>query len=93
MEIRFYHDPSSGQPHIFHHAVGEDEVQMFWRRRAKTGLVVKGPDAIGQTSGGRYLRVTYVPEPDSDSAFVITAYELKGKPLLAYKRRMRRRHV
>ena len=40
--------------------------------------------ALGQTSAGRYLRVTYVPEPGG--VFVITAYELTGRPSLAYRR-------
>jgi hypothetical protein len=47
--------------------------------------------ALGKTEAGRYLRVVYVPDPLPDSVFVITAYDLKGKPLAAYKRRMRRR--
>ena len=47
--------------------------------------------AIGQTQTGRYLRVIYVPEPQPNSVFVITAYELKGKSLTAYRRRQRRR--
>jgi hypothetical protein len=38
-----------------------------------------------------FLRVIYVPGPELESVFVITAYELKGKPLSAFKRRMRRR--
>ena len=48
--------------------------------------------AIGQTANGRYLMVIYVRDPERDSAFVITAYEVRGKPLLAYRRRQRRRH-
>ena len=36
---------------------------------------------IGQTQAGRYLRIIYVPDPEPASVFVITAYELKGKPL------------
>jgi len=40
---------------------------------------------------GRYLRVIYVPDPKPDSVFVITAYELYGKELLAYRRRRHRR--
>lgn len=48
--------------------------------------------AIGQTMAGRYLRVIYVPDPAPDSVFVTTAYELKGKPLKAYKRRRKGRH-
>ena len=47
--------------------------------------------AIGQTRAGRYLRVIYVPDPEPQGVFVITAYELRGKPLTAYKRRMRRK--
>ena len=30
---------------------------------------------------GRYLRVVYVPDPEPESVFVVTAYELTGKPL------------
>ena len=47
--------------------------------------------AVGQTKGGRYLRVIYVPDPEPDSVFVITAYDLMGKPFKAYRRRSRRR--
>jgi hypothetical protein len=47
--------------------------------------------AIGQTEAGRYLRVIYVPDPAPESVFVVTAYELKGKPLLAYRRRRRKK--
>jgi hypothetical protein len=46
---------------------------------------------IGQTRGGRYLRVIYVPDPEPDSVFVITAYDLVGKPLVAYRRRRRKK--
>jgi len=49
--------------------------------------------AIGQTINGRYLRVIYVPDPEPDSMFVITAYELKGKPLIAYRQRRKRKEV
>ena len=47
--------------------------------------------AIGQTEGGRYLRVVYIPEEGFDEVFVITTYDLAGKALLAYRKRMRRR--
>lgn len=47
--------------------------------------------AIGRTSGGRYLRVIYVPDPVPESVFVITAFELRSKPLFAYRRRRRRK--
>ena len=47
--------------------------------------------AIGKTRGGRYLRVIYVPDPEPNSVFFITAYELKGKPLTEYRRRRRKK--
>ena len=94
MVIRFYLDPATGQPHILEHGVDEGEVEDVL---ATPGEDRPGGDgsriAIGQTRGGRYLRVIYVPDPQPDSVFVITAYELKGKPLLAYRRRRRRRQM
>ena len=48
--------------------------------------------ALGQTDGGRYLRVIYIADPEPESVFVITAYELTGKPLAAFRRRRRRKH-
>jgi len=91
MNLRFYLDPSTGQPHIFGHGVDEGEVEEVLEapgedRPGRDGSRV----AIGQTSAGRYLRVIYVLDPEPDSVFVITAYELKGKPLLAYRKRRRR---
>ena len=47
--------------------------------------------ATGRTSVGRYLRVIYVPDPVPDSIFVIPAYDPRGKPLIAYRRRHRRK--
>ncbi len=47
--------------------------------------------ALGQTSAGRYLRVVYVVDSESEDIFVITAYELSGKPLAAYRKRQRKK--
>jgi hypothetical protein len=47
--------------------------------------------ALGQTEAGRYLRVIYVPDPEPDSVFVVTAHTLVGKPLTAYKGRRRKK--
>lgn len=92
MYIRFYTDDESGLPHIYSHNVREDEVEEVLQ---KPGEDRPGKEnsriAIGQTRGGRYLRVIYVPAPEPDSVFVITAYELAGKPLKAYRRRSRKR--
>jgi hypothetical protein len=46
---------------------------------------------LGQTGAGRYRQVIYVPDKGGQSAFVITAYELKGKALKAYRRQQRRK--
>ena len=46
---------------------------------------------FGQTLAGRYLKVIFVPDLERDSIFVITAYDLKGKGLRAFRRRQRRR--
>ena len=94
MKIRFYIDPETGLPHIYNHEVREDEVEDVL---CKPGEDRPGKEnsriAIGQTKAGRYLRVIYVPDPEPDSVFVITAYELKGKPFKAYRRRSRRRKL
>jgi hypothetical protein len=92
MRIRFYIDPETGMPHIHGHGVREDEAEYVL---ANPGEDRPGKEdsriAIGQTEAGRYLRVIYVPDPNPESVFAITAYELKGKPLAAYRRRRRRR--
>jgi len=92
MRLRFCIDPQTGRPHIEGHDVTEDEVEDVLRkpgedRPGKGGSRV----ALGRTRAGRYLRVIYVPDPVPDSVFVITAYDLEGKPLKAYRRRQRKR--
>jgi hypothetical protein len=92
MNIRYYLDPETGLPHIYRHGVDEDEVEEVLRRSGEDRPGREGSRvAIGQARAGRYLRVIYVPDPEPDSVFVITAYELRGKPLIAYRRRRRRR--
>ncbi len=92
VNIRFYIDPETNELHIHNHGVNEKEVEDV--------LNTPGEDrpgkedsriAIGQTRSGRYLRVIYVPDDKPYSIFVITAYELIGKPLIAYKRRRRKK--
>jgi len=92
MKTRFYIDPQTGMPHIHRHGVRGDEAEDVLSNPGEDRPAKEGSrSAIGQTTGGRYLRVIYVPDPDPESVFVITAYELKGKPLTAYRRRRRRR--
>ena len=92
VRIRFYLDPETGLPHIGTHDVAEDEVEDVLRRPGEDRPGREGSRvAIGQTRAGRYLRVIYVPDPEPESVFVVTAYELTGKPLAAYKRRRSRK--
>ncbi|VEP17163.1 conserved hypothetical protein [Hyella patelloides LEGE 07179] len=92
MEIRFYIDPETELPHIYNHQVQEQEVEevLF-----NPGEDRQGRDnsrvAIGQTYSGRYLKIIYVNDTGSNSIFVITAYDLTGKPLAAYKKRRRKK--
>ncbi|MGI8906094.1 MAG: hypothetical protein ACR2IE_06350 [Candidatus Sumerlaeaceae bacterium] len=46
---------------------------------------------IGQTEAGRYLKVVYTPLRSGDGLFVITAYELVGKALTAFRRRRKKK--
>jgi hypothetical protein len=92
MRLRFHIDPETGQPHIYEHGVREEEVRQV--------LVGRGDDfrgsgksriCFGQTAAGRYLKVIYVPDPERDSVFVITAFDLRGKAIKAFRRRHRRK--
>jgi len=76
---------------MYNHGVAESEAEDVLRhpgedRPGREGARV----AIGKTRAGRYIRVIYVPDPEPESVFVITAYELVGKPLAAYRRRRRK---
>jgi len=90
MEIRYYIDPETGEPHIYEHGVDESEIEDIL---SYPGEDLPGREnsrvVMGQTRAGRYLRVIYVPDREPNSVFVITAYELKGKPLAAFRRRRR----
>jgi hypothetical protein len=92
LQTRFYIDPNTGFPHIHNHNVTEDEVIEVLEKpgedrpgRAASRI------ALGQTAAGRYLRVIYAPDPEPDGLFVITAYELTGKPLVAFRRRRKKK--
>jgi hypothetical protein len=92
VDVRYYLDPETTLPHIYGHGVTEAEVEWVFRN---AGEERPGTDdsrhALGQTEAGRYLRVIYVPDPEGEGVFVVTAYELQGKPLQAYRRRQRGR--
>jgi hypothetical protein len=81
MNIRYYLDPATDQPHIYGHGVDEEEVEDVLTnpdedRPGRDGARV----ALGQTRAGRYLRIIYVRDATPNRVFVITAYELAGNP-------------
>lgn len=90
MDVRFHLDPNTGLPHIDGHGVTEDEAEYVLRH---PGQDRPGRDnsrhALGQTAAGRYLRVIYVRDEQGDGVFVVTAWELRGNELRAYRRRRR----
>ncbi len=89
--IRYYTDPVTDLPHIYNHGVTEIEVEQILARPSEDRQGAEGSRvAVGQTASGHYLRVIYVPDPEPGSVFVITAYELHGKALAAYRRRRKR---
>ena len=92
MEIRFFIDPTTGQPHIYRHNFTEAEVQDVLERPIEDRPGTQGARvALGQSNRGRYLRVIYLPDPVPNSVFVITAYQLGRKALHALRRRRRRK--
>ena len=92
MNLRFYFDPETGEPHIRRHSISEDEVQDVMTRPVEDRAGTEGSRvALGRTGGGRYLRIIYVPDPEPGSAFVITAYDLGPKAQKALRRRRRRK--
>ena len=92
MKVRFYIDPDLGEPHIARHGVSEREAREVLRRPLEDRPGREGSRvALGSTAAGRYLRVIYVPDPEPDSVFVITAYDLGPKAKRALKRRRRRK--
>jgi hypothetical protein len=92
MKVRFYVDPETEAPHIYGHGIDEEEVIHVLSNPGEDRPGREGSRvAIGKTRAGRYLRVIYVPDPEPESLFVITAYELRGKPLFAYRRRLRKK--
>ncbi len=90
MQVRFHRDPDTELPHIYNHGVSEDEVlQVLEGAPLKLHSREGAFSALGQTLAGRYLKVTY--RQDDDGIFVITAIQLTGNALRAYRRRRRKR--
>jgi hypothetical protein len=92
MELRFWTDPETGLPHTFDHGITEEEVRQVLRHPVANVREDRNTRAImGQTQAGRCLKVIFVPDEGGEGGFVVTAFELKGKGLKAYRRNKRRR--
>ena len=92
MDARYYIDPRTNEAHIYSHAVSEGEVEDVLGRPIEDRPGRDGSRvAIGQTRGGRFLRVIYAPDQQPGSVFVITAYGLGPKALRALRRRRKKK--
>jgi len=92
VRVRFYNDRESGGPHMARHGVSEQEVRDVLARPLEDRPGREGSRvALGRTGAGRDLRVIYVPDPEPDSVFVITAYDLGPKAKRAVRRRRRKK--
>jgi hypothetical protein len=92
IEVCYDIDPQTDLRRIYGHDVSELEVEQVLRRPTEDHFGDEGSRvAIGPTSTERTLRVIYASGPQPNSVFVITAYDLRGKPLLAHRRRRRRK--
>lgn len=64
MKLRFYIDPETSLPHIYNHDVREEEIEEALLRPGEDRPARDGSRiALGQTQGGRFLRVIYVVDP------------------------------
>jgi Domain of unknown function (DUF4258) len=74
VDLRFFLDPVTGEPHIYRHGVSEEEVEEVLgnpgEERSGRG---SSRVVIGATEAGRVLRVIYAADPQPGSGFVITA--------------------
>lgn len=81
-------------PHVYNHDVSENElIEVLDAPGEDRGGREGSRVALGQTGAGRYLRVIYVLDAESHDIFVLTAYELTGKPLASYRKRKRKKHL
>lgn len=89
MYVHFYIDPATDEPHIYGHGVSGDEVEEVLLEPGEDRLGRDGSRvAVGQTSSGAFFASS---TSRTRSQIVITAYQLTGKPLAAYRRRRGRK--
>jgi hypothetical protein len=72
--------------------VAESEVEEVLTRSLEDRAGTEGSRvALGRTASGRYLRVVYVPDPEPETVFVVTAYDLGPKAKRALQRGRRKK--
>ena len=91
MNVRFYLDPETEEPHIYNHGVSADELKTSSALRVKTVQVGRVPELLTVKPGPVILAGDRCSDSEPQSVFVITAYELSGRPLVVYRRCRRRR--
>jgi hypothetical protein len=87
--IRYFIDPLTDLPHIYRHNVTEDEVEWVLADSDDDFASGNVREAMGRTQAGRAIMVVY--RNLGEDILVITAYQLEGKDLAAFRRRRRRR--
>lgn len=91
MQIRYFRDADTGLPHIFGHGVSDAEVDDVLRRPLENLPGRRKSRVINRTRSGRVITIICVLDEDGAGVFVVTAFDLRGKPLRAFNRRDRRR--
>jgi hypothetical protein len=92
MTFRHFYD-DDGSLHYAKHGVTQEEVEEALHAPIETLNGQGGSKtAIGQTAGGRYVFVVYIPDEGGKSAFVVTARELDPHAREALNRRMKKRN-
>lgn len=91
MQIRYYQD-DAGDPHIYGHNVTEQEVEdVLARPLERTSGRGDSFVVLGRTRAGRVLKVIYSPDEDGEGIFVVTAFDLPVKQVVALNKRLRRK--
>lgn len=91
MKLRFLLNPATGEPHVRDHQIWEWEAQDILEQFVENVSARDGARAaLGQTRNGRWLRVIYRQDPESNELLVITAYEPSNNAIRAARRGLRR---
>ena len=92
MNIRYNIDGETDLPHMYRHNVSQEDVEDVLRHPVENRPGDGNSRVLlGRTRHGRMLRVIISIDADGRGVFVVTAYDLRGKPLHALRRRMKKR--